>query len=48
MHTAFDADIPLLKGCEKGVVWHEIVARVKTVAICAVAELVVNAVDLVG
>ena len=29
------------------VVWHEIVARAKTVAICAVAELVVNAVDFV-
>ena len=46
MHTAFDADIPLLKRCEKRVIWHEIVARAKTVAVCAVA-VVLNAADFV-
>ena len=47
MHTAFDADIPLLKRCEKRVIWHEIVAGAKTVAVCAVAEVVLNAVEFV-
>lgn len=47
MHTAFDADVPLLKRCEKRVIWHGIVARAKTVAVCAVAEVVLNAVQFV-
>ena len=47
MHAAFDADIPLLKRCEREVICHEVLARVKTVAICAVAEVVVKAVDFV-
>lgn len=46
MHTAIDAD-PRLKNCWEQVVWHAFLARAKTVANLAVAELVGVAVGFV-
>ena len=46
MHTAIDAD-PRLKNCWEEVAWHEFLARAKTVAILAAAELVGVAVGFI-